>query len=133
MRAIFSLPVIFTIFVVLSFPLQAEITSLASAINKAGRQRMLSQRILKTHSMIGLDVNTLSAREQMQQAIALFDTQLEELEAYTPNEEVKKGLVKVRTLWGPYKKAVTQTVNRDEALQLFQLSSDLLAAFTRSC
>ena len=32
------------------------IKTYASAINKAGRQRMLSQRIVKAYAMIGLDI-----------------------------------------------------------------------------
>ncbi len=57
---------------------QAEITSLSSAINKSGRQRMLSQRILKTYSMIGIDVNAMTAQQQLNDAVKLFDTQLAE-------------------------------------------------------
>lgn len=120
--------ILVSVLLVFCLQAQAEITSLSSAINKAGRQRMLSQRILKTYSMIGLDVNPLTAQEQRTKAIELFDTQLTELESYAPNKQVKAGLTMVRKLWGPYKQAVTGAVNRDNALKLFQQSGELLGA-----
>ncbi len=107
---------------------QAEITSLSSAINKSGRQRMLSQRILKTYSMIGIDVNAMTAQKQLKDAINLFDAQLLELIAYAPNKNVKKGLTRVSGLWKPYKAAVMQSVDRTKALELLDTSGDLLAA-----
>ena len=36
----------------------AEITTLSSAINKAGRQRMLTQRIVKAYCLVGMSVQT---------------------------------------------------------------------------
>jgi len=107
---------------------QAEITSLSSAINKSGRQRMLSQRILKTYSMIGINVNAMTAQQQLKDAVKLFDAQLVELIAYAPNKAVKKGLDKVTRLWGPYKAAVNQQVDRDKALDLLNTSGELLSA-----
>ena len=50
----------------------AEITSISSAINKAGRQRMLTQRMLKAYTMIGISVQKEEAEKQLSSAIALF-------------------------------------------------------------
>ena len=119
---------LFSIFTMLCIPAQAEITSLSSAINKSGRQRMLSQRILKTYSMIGIDVNAMAAQQQLQGAITLFDTQLGELTAYASNKKIKKELAKVSRLWKPYKAAVTATVTRSNALDLLDASQELLSA-----
>lgn len=105
---------------------QAEIISLSSAINKSGRQRMLSQRILKAYSMIGINVNTLVAQDQLDKAIVLFDEQLAELMDYAPNQIIKKELEKVQTLWVPYKKSVAQPVSKDRALELLYASKELL-------
>lgn len=117
-----------SIFIALCMPVHAEITSLSSAINKSGRQRMLSQRILKTYSMIGIDVDAMTAQKQLQDAIKLFDTQLDELTAYAPNKRIKKGLEKVTSLWEPYKKTVSSAVDREKALDLLDTSGELLSA-----
>ena len=68
----------------LTLPVAAEITSISSAINKAGRQRMLTQRMVKSYSMIGISVQYVAANEQLSKAIDLFELQLSELKAYPP-------------------------------------------------
>lgn len=70
--------------------------NLDSAINKAGRQRMLTQRITKAWMLIGQDVATEQAQKQLDSGVALFESQLEELEAYAPNAAVETALAKVR-------------------------------------
>ena len=52
-----------------SAPSQAGIDNMASAINKAGRQRMLTQRIVKAYCQIGLDVRAEEARVQLDKAM----------------------------------------------------------------
>ena len=70
------------LFFIFALPVQAEITSISSAINKAGRQRMLSQRMVKSYSMIGIDVQREAAQEQLTKAIDLFELQLHELNTH---------------------------------------------------
>lgn len=119
---------IFTFLLSFCLHVQAEITSLSSAINKSGRQRMLSQRILKTYSMIGIDVNAMSAQQQLKDAVSLFDEQLDELIAYAPDKNIKKELDRVSLLWDPYKAAVIEPVDRNKALELLDTSAELLLA-----
>ena len=45
----------------------------AEAINVSGRQRMLSQRMMKNYLMIGSDVKTTEAQAQLDAAVALFE------------------------------------------------------------
>ncbi|MBL7003609.1 MAG: type IV pili methyl-accepting chemotaxis transducer N-terminal domain-containing protein [Gammaproteobacteria bacterium] len=105
---------------------QAEITSISSAINKSGRQRMLSQKILKAYSMIGINVNTLVAEEQLKDSVILFEKQLDELIEYSPNKAISKELAKVQSLWKPYKATVQQRVDKEKALDLLYSSKELL-------
>jgi nitrate/nitrite-specific signal transduction histidine kinase len=121
----------YLLFVILSIfflQAQAEITSLGSAINKAGRQRMLSQKILKDYALLGSGVDTLKAKQEMDQAIALFDQQLHELETYSKDKRLKNALKKVSALWIPYKKTVRQAPTKEQALQLLDDSDDVLRA-----
>lgn len=124
---------IYTGFIVLLMPLalfsgetQAKgIKTFASAINKAGRQRMLTQRIVKAYIMVGLDVQPDTANEQLLTAIELFEKQLFELKQFSKDGGTQKSLARVESLWEPFKnialgkvskKGVQELVKRDEAL-----------------
>ncbi len=113
---------------VFALPVEAEITSISSAINKAGRQRMLTQRMVKSYSMIGIDVQREVAEEQLTKAIALFDQQLSELKSYPPAEPIRGSLDKVETLWIPFKKILQQPVSRKNAEILLETNDELLRA-----
>lgn len=56
----------------------------AAAINKAGRQRMLTQRMIKAYCQAGLGVMPQQSREQIRNAVKLFDAQLRELDSAAP-------------------------------------------------
>ena len=53
-----------------------------AAIDAAGRQRMLSQRIVKAYCQIGLKVVPEVSRSQLTGAVRRFDAQLVELAHY---------------------------------------------------
>ncbi len=128
MRSIASYSIVVFVSFLLSFPAYAEITTLSSAINKAGRQRMLSQRMLKAHTMIGIDVDALKARDQLIAAVKLFDKQLEELKAYAPNGMIKTGLDGVERLWKDYQIAIIATPDREKAIKLLEQGNEVLNA-----
>lgn len=118
---------------------QAEISSIADAINKSGRQRMLSQRILSTYFQVGKKINLTKSKKQLKDAISLFESQLNELNAYALKSElvvrqkeleidIDGALKRVSRLWGPVKTIVTQEVVRTRAEELRALSEGLLRA-----
>ena len=102
--------------------------TLASAINKAGLQRMLIQRIGKTYCQIGLGIETETSREQLHDAIDLFDSHLVELENFRPKGPVSDALKRVRQLWVPIKAVATSPVSRDGANVVAYWDDDLLYA-----
>ena len=106
----------------------SEIINLEDAINKAGHQRMLTQRMLKSYAMKGLDVQADVAHEQLSTSVALFDEQLNELILYSPNEIVKKKLQRVESLWRPVRSMITGPVKRELAGTLLQKNDALLMA-----
>lgn len=105
----------------------AETLSAASAINKAGRQRMLSQRMAKAYCQIGLDVRREEAKSQLQAAIALFESQLAELRQFASTAQVKGALDAVEAQWTPYRAILRRPYDRNELRNLLNMSEELLA------
>lgn len=105
--------------------------ALAAAVNIAGRQRMLSQRIVKAYCEVGLDVLPVRAGHDLKEAVALFDQQLGYLQRLDVNEETRNALVRVSKLWFEFKPLAMGTVSRDNAGPLQALSEELLNASQR--
>ena len=78
------------------------------AINKAGRQRMLSQRMTKAWLAVGLNVESTRAERVLSQSIALFDKQLGELKATVPDAPTVSTLTQLDGQWAPLKAALTE-------------------------
>ena len=106
----------------------AQVANLNDAINKAGRQRMLSQRMAKAYLAVGQGVVTQRGQEILGASMALFDRQLVELKAFAPNPEIKATYSQLETVWGDYKTAlVGQAPARESAPTLIDLDSKVLA------
>ena len=82
---------------------QAQVTDLNDAINKAGRQRMLSQRMGKAWLALVHDVEPASARPVLDRSMALFDRQLVELKAFAPTPDIRDTYGKLEAAWSDYK------------------------------
>jgi len=102
-----------------SFSFAEELT-INSALNKAGRQRMLSQRIVKSYLLIGHDVATETAQEQLDASVALFEQQLEELEEFSPNKAVSSSLEDIRGQWNHFRRAAISKPEKKKALAIIQ-------------
>jgi nitrate/nitrite-specific signal transduction histidine kinase len=99
--------------------------TMGDAINKAGRQRMLSQRIVKAYALVGQKV-MLSAANQLQNAIVLFDRQLAELKEFAATEEERKTIAEVEVLWKKYKAMASRKPNKENAEKLAEMSDEVL-------
>jgi len=97
-------------------------------INKAGRQRMLTQRVAKSYFQIGLGANPDLSREQLQRAIELFESQHAELRRRVPNAAIAGGLAVVDELWGPFKETAIAQPSAEQAGIIIELDGPLLAA-----
>ncbi|MBH2018387.1 MAG: type IV pili methyl-accepting chemotaxis transducer N-terminal domain-containing protein [Burkholderiales bacterium] len=92
-----------TLALVLASPGQAQVKSLGDAINKAGRQRMLSQRMGKAWMSLGMGIQVDAARRVLDQSMALFDRQLTELKAFAPSGETRDTYQQLEASWSGYK------------------------------
>jgi hypothetical protein len=88
---------------VAALPALAQVQDLNDAINKAGRQRMLSQRMAKAWLALGMEVDSAGARQVLDASLALFDRQLVELKAYAPSAAIKATYQELEAVWSEYK------------------------------
>jgi Type IV pili methyl-accepting chemotaxis transducer N-term len=106
-----------------------QITDPANAINKAGRQRALSQRLSKSYLMLGLGIETADAQRVLSDSVAMFDRFLVELKAYAPSAEIRETYDAVDATWQRVKAlAVGSAPSRDNAAKLLALDAQLLQA-----
>jgi nitrate/nitrite-specific signal transduction histidine kinase len=87
----------------------AQVSDLGDAINKAGRQRMLSQRMAKAWMGIGQGVELVAARRVLDQSMALFDRQLTELKSYAPAGDTRDTYSQLESAWSSYKTLLVGT------------------------
>lgn len=81
----------------------AQINDINVAINKAGRERMLSQRMAKAYFQLGQQVDPDRSRKILENSVAVFDRQLVELKSYAPSAEIKDTYLKLEKSWLAYK------------------------------
>ena len=99
---------------------RAQVVDINDAINKAGRQRMLSQRMAKSYFAIGQSVEPALAERTLAASMALFDRQLVELKVYSPQPAIRTTYVQLETAWSDYKAALVGAkpgkANADEVI-----------------
>lgn len=88
---------------VLTTGARAQVQDLNDAINKAGRQRMLSQRVAKAYLCVGQKIQSAQASKVLDQSMALFDRQLVELKSFAPAGAVRDTYVQLEGEWSTYK------------------------------
>ncbi|WP_428425079.1 type IV pili methyl-accepting chemotaxis transducer N-terminal domain-containing protein [Methylibium sp.] len=107
---------------------QAQVTDLNDAINKAGRQRMLSQRMAKSYLAEGEGVAPELAQRTLAGSMALFDRQLVELKVFAPLPEIKSTYGKLEGVWSDYKAAlVGSKPAKAQAETVLELAGKVLA------
>jgi len=106
---------------------QAQIADINSAINKAGRERMLSQRMAKAYFQLGIGVDVDRSKKVLDVSISLFDRQLVELKNYAPTPEIRETYQKLETAWIAYKDSLVGAVpNAEGGRKVLALSEQIL-------
>lgn len=105
----------------------AEQMSFSSAMNIAGRQRMLTQRITKSYLQIGLGANTQQSRNDLADAVELFERQHKQLSSFSPNAQIGEALAMIDERWPPFKAAALKEPAPDVARRLQVADAELLA------
>jgi len=107
---------------------QAQVSDLNDAINKAGRQRMLSQRMAKSYLAEGEGVVPELARRTLTASMVLFERQLGELKAFAPQPEIKATYGQLEGAWTDYKAAlIGAQPAKAQAEAMLELAGKVLA------
>ena len=101
--------------------------SLFEQINRAGEQRMLSQRIAKSFSQIGLNIQPFVAKQELDEASSRFEANLAFL-AESNEPKVKTAVDALRAVWLPFRAAARGVPQKGSAIWLAHKSEDVLAA-----
>jgi hypothetical protein len=106
----------------------AQVININDAINKSGRQRMLSQRLAKCYFQIGQSIDTERSKMILDSSLALFDRQLVELKVFAPTQDNKAVLGNLEKAWLGYKDVlVGRTPNKEDAKSILAINEDVLA------
>ena len=107
---------------------RAQVADLNDAINKAGRQRMLSQRASKAYLALVQKVEARSAQQVLDRSIALFDQQLIELKSFAPNAAIRATYDTLSGTWADFKNELTDAVpSKAAAARVVKLDAAVLA------
>jgi nitrate/nitrite-specific signal transduction histidine kinase len=98
------------------------------AINKAGRQRMLTQRMTKDYLMIGSGIKVEAAQKELDGAVALFEEQYLELEDFAPTQQIADSLEKVNNLWSVFRMEIVSKPDINVAADMINKANALLKA-----
>lgn len=104
----------------------------AGAINKAGRQRMLSQRVVKCFAQIVEDVSPAAARAQLGEAIIVLDDQIADLKAYAPTAEIRETVAEVERHWLAARTLAMGTARHTTTFELLAAAELMLGAAERN-
>jgi len=106
----------------------AQITDINAAINKAGRQRMLSQRMAKAYFQIGMQVDTEHSKSVLDSSVATFDRQLVELKNFPSTPEIRNTYLKLETAWLAYKDVLLGSLpSQANGRKVLAISEEVLA------
>ncbi|GAB2188802.1 type IV pili methyl-accepting chemotaxis transducer N-terminal domain-containing protein [Sessilibacter sp. MAH2] len=116
------------VFILMFFAQDIFAITMGDAINIAGRQRMLSQRITQYFILSGIQPDQARYKEQLQRCTLEFQENLDTLESLSEADAIKTDLFAVRNLWREFKLIAEGEISKEAAALLYQKSDDLLQA-----
>lgn len=127
MRAVWSL-VLSLCLSLMAGGASAQISDIGAAINKAGRERMLSQRIAKAYFQLGQEIDSERSMKVLYSSISAFDRQLVELKNYAPTAAIKDTYLKLEKSWLAYKDILLGSApNQVGGKKVLELSEEVLS------
>ena len=121
----------FSIFLALSLLLSSSQSyssnnNIGEIINKAGMQRMLSQRIMKAYILKGIGDAPQLADSQLFESIALYESNLKYINRFTSKLKTDVGYNVLVNQWGDFKAIIKNKPTKKRAKILLDMSDELL-------
>ncbi len=102
--------IILALIIASSFSVNAQYKNLSHAVNAAGKQRMLSQKIAKAFLMISADIDADKYKAELDQSMAQFEESHQNLKRYfEKNTEINPAMEKVERIWFNFRDKVSST------------------------
>ncbi|CAA6830034.1 MAG: Unknown protein [uncultured Aureispira sp.] len=102
--------------------------SIYETINKAGYQRMLTQRIAKSYMAIVCNLDHEKQEEHLKGSAKIFEKNLEDLDYSAPNEAIQTKVHYVKTLWQKNKFLYKNVYTEENALKVLTFNNEILKA-----
>lgn len=112
-----------------ALPARAQVRDLNDAINKAGRQRMLSQRCAKAWLAVGQQVRVEQAGKVLDESLSNFDRQLVELRSFVTTAEAKATYDALDGAWTAYKTALVGSAPQRQTAETVIMLGDRVLQF----
>lgn len=109
----------------------AQAAAADDAINLAGQQRMLSQRIVKSWCQIGLNVQPALSKRQLDEAIRRFEDNLKALDPVAASPQARTALAGLRAAWSPLRTTALGVIRQADAELIDARAEDVLMAAER--
>ncbi len=102
--------------------------SIHEAVNKAGYQRMLTQRIAKCYISMVAGIAIEKHRTHLLGSAKTFESNLQELKGYAPTEKIRDQFRYVEVLWRNYKFIYNDNVAIENANIILEFNNKILKA-----
>ena len=111
---------------------QTQATDLSETINKAGRLRMLSQRMAKSYFALGQGVLTQQAQRVMTASMVLFERQFHDVKAAATKTAIGVTYIELEAAWRDFKVVLgLSEPNKTNAVAVSTQASKVLALAMR--
>ncbi|GAB2895578.1 hypothetical protein GCM10027180_26850 [Microbulbifer echini] len=99
---------------------------MGEAINIAGRQRMLSQRITQAYILNGMQPEAPRHKRVLTRSVQEFESNNKKLSAFHQAKKIRHQLKKAQAEWRPFREISLQPASKENATKLFERSNTLL-------
>jgi len=112
--------------IIISHSSSARVLTVAESINKAGQQRMLTQRIAKNYLTIANGIFRSESNKELKKSIAVFEDNLALLSLSMVDEGSRNALSELKKSWTFYHQLVLTRPNKENTDKVFKGNTKLL-------